>query len=371
MISNFVAMRHLLRALSMFATALLLLLSVLPASAQQGELPKVGIYLPFPDGSLRGDLHARALRELASEFSGKAEIFINRGVPSSGIVGRITRLETENYAGMIMSSPAYYNPVAAQVAASPTTMYVSVKADNTNPQKVNTFGIRLYEAFYIAGVMAGKVATESGIAGFIGGTPTVEAARNVNAFALGMRSVRSDAQVKLVFIGKIKDVKKEQTAANWLMNQSAADVLVSDTDSDEVPRLATANRVWTIPVRTPDSLQGKISRYTLFRIVPKWEAAYRRQLTRVLEGQKQYQFSWSGFGQGAFEIKDFNPILPVTHVQEVAKVAEEIGDGSRFAFGGPIRVNGKEIVGPGDRLSDDQLIRMNYFVEGISILKSN
>jgi len=359
------------------ATNLLSVIAVLAAVAllsppahAQGSANKIGVYLPFPDDSLRGKIHEEAIKQAIATYRSDAEIFVNRGVPPADIGDRMRRLEVERFKGMLLLSSAYYNPAVSHLSKVRGQMYVSILAANTRPQKVSTFNVRMYEGFYLAGILAGRVSRD-GLAGFVGGRLTSESVLNVNAFALGMRSQNPNAEVKVVFVGKSKDRAKERAAANWMMNESNVDVMTHDTDSDEVPRLATANRVWTVPVRTPDSLQPKIAESTIMRISSNWEAIYRQQIDRAMGGASEPQFRWSGMREGAVSVSDYNPALPVTHVQEVSRAAEAIKDGTLSPFAGPIIVKGKKLAEVGQVLPDERLARMNFFVDGITLLKSN
>jgi basic membrane protein A and related proteins len=59
---------------------------------------------------------------------------------------------------------------------------------------VGIYDGRGYQAWYLAGIVAGSM-TESDALGYIAPYPIPEVVRNMNAFALGARSVNPDAEV--------------------------------------------------------------------------------------------------------------------------------------------------------------------------------
>ena len=96
------------------------------------------------------------------------------------------------------------------------------------PNFGNFFGAT-QAAWYPMGVAAGLM-TKSNTLGFVVGVPIGYAIGNVNAFALGARSVNPKAEVRVVVIGSWSDKAKEAAATNALIDQGA-DVVAMHVDS--------------------------------------------------------------------------------------------------------------------------------------------
>src|SRR5271154_4354728 len=88
------------------------------------------------------------------------------------------------------------------------------------PNFGNFFGAT-QAAWYPMGVAAGKM-TKSNKLGFVAGVPIGFVIGNINAFALGARSVNPAAEVHVVVTGGWSDKAKEAAAANALIDQGAA-----------------------------------------------------------------------------------------------------------------------------------------------------
>src|SRR5580658_9101754 len=84
-------------------------------------------------------------------------------------------------------------------------------------------------AWYPMGVAAGKM-TKSHTLGFVAGVPIGYVIGNIDAFALGARSVDPDVQIRVVATGSWSDKGKEAAATGALIDQGA-DVIAMHVDS--------------------------------------------------------------------------------------------------------------------------------------------
>src|SRR5277367_1748372 len=100
-------------------------------------------------------------------------------------------------------------------------------------------------AWYPMGVAAGKM-TKTNTLGFVAGVPIGYVIGNINAFALGARSVNPAAEVRVVVTGGWSDKTKEAAATNALIDQGA-DVVTMHVDSPAtVIQVAESRGVYSI-----------------------------------------------------------------------------------------------------------------------------
>lgn len=65
-------------------------------------------------------------------------------------------------------------------------------------------------------------------------------------------------------------------------------------------------------------------------------------------------------------VGDFGPKVPKKVQDEVLARQKAIGAGKLHPFTGPIVDNeGREVLGKGQQLSDEQILNMNYLVQGV------
>jgi simple sugar transport system substrate-binding protein len=75
---------------------------------------------------------------------------------------------------------------------------------------------------------------------------------------------------------------------------------------------------------------------------------------------------WGGLKEGMVDIAPLNPAVPDSVAKEVAAKKQAIIDGSFHPFQGPIKNQAGEIVVPeGKSLSDEELEKVQWYVEGV------
>ena len=100
-------------------------------------------------------------------------------------------------------------------------------------------------AWYPMGVAAGKM-TKTNTLGFVAGVPIGYVIGNINAFALGARSVNPKVEVRVVATGSWSDKAKEAAATGALIDQGA-DVIAMHVDSPAtVIQVAESRGVYSI-----------------------------------------------------------------------------------------------------------------------------
>ncbi len=344
-------------------------MAVLHSFSAAQESKRIAIYLPFSQESFRGLAHSEAIDQLVNEYGSQASFDIKWETLSDSIGAEIDQLSQEGYAGIILVSPRYYNPAVKQLISMKERPYVAVLADNSAPRLVSTFGMKMHDAFYLAGLLAGNV-SRSKKAGFVSTVPTSSTVRNINAFTIGFRKSSPTGEVLVYFTGSSSDPEEERFISDWMVNKSKADVLMHDTGSGAVPIYAVENRVWTVPFRLPETVYRAIRSSTMMRIRPNWAGLYRQQVARALSGTQEPDFFWHGMKENAIVAEDFNALIPVPFISEVEDAVKAIRSGNRSAFHGPFRsADGKINVAQGEKISDERLVRMNFFVQGVKRLK--
>src|SRR5207237_1293830 len=140
------------------------------------------------------------------------------------------------------TSFGYYNPHMVKMANKFPKLHFEHCGglwSDKDPKNAGSYFGYIDEAQYISGIVAGYT-SKSGKLGFIAAKPIPQVLRNINAFALGARSVNPKATVQLIFTGDWAMPVKEAEAATSLVNQNV-DVLTCHVDSPKVI-LETAER---------------------------------------------------------------------------------------------------------------------------------
>ncbi len=231
------------------------------------------------------------------------------------------------------------------------------RADN-----VATYMARFYEGRYIAGIVAGRM-TKSNTIGYIGSFPIPEVVRGINSFMLGMRTVNPEATVKVVWVNTWYDPGKEGDAAKALIDQGA-DIILQHTDSPAPLQVAEQRGVYG--VGQASDMVAFAPKAQLTAIVDNWDGYYVERAKAVADGSWTSGDTWGGLNTGMVEMAPYNKAIPAEVVAEAAAAEAAIKDGSLHPFQGPIKgQDGTLKAKAGETLSDEVLLGMDWYVEGV------
>jgi simple sugar transport system substrate-binding protein len=205
--------------------------------------------------------------------------------------------------------------------------------------------------------------TKSNLAGYVAGFPIPEVLQGINAFTLGMRSVNPKAQVKVVWLNAWFDPARERDAAMTLFNENA-DVVAFHTASDAVMRAAQERGKMAIAYHS--DMRHAAPDAQIAAVTHHWGDYYTRRTQAVLDGTWKSGNLWGGVKEGMIRVEGFGPKVPPAVRDEALARQKEIAAGKLKPFAGPIASNeGRTVVAAGQALTDEQILNMNYLVEGV------
>jgi simple sugar transport system substrate-binding protein len=256
----------------------------------------------------------------------------------------------------------YMEPTLRVAKEFPNVKFESITGYKTAPN-VAVANARYYEGRYLAGIAAGRLASQ---AGYVAGFPIPEVVQGVNAFALGMRSVNPQATVRVVFLGEWFNPSRERDAAMALMNQGA-EVLAFHTGSTAV--MSAPQERGKLAVAYHSDMRQFAPDAQIVAVTHQWGDYYTRRVQALLDGKWQSSATWGGVKDGMIRVDAFGPKVPAKVQAEVERRQKEIGAGRLHPFQAlqqAVRDNeGREVIAKGSTLSDEQILNMNWFVEGV------
>ena len=275
---------------------------------------------------------------------------------------RVVRdLAQQGHDVIFTTSFGYMEPTLKVAKEFPNVKFESITGYKTDVN-VSVANARYYEGRYLAGVAAGRM-TLSNVAGYVAGFPIPEVLQGLNAFTLGMRSVNPQAQVKVIWLNTWFDPAKERDAAFALFNQSV-DVITFHTASNAV--MVAAQERGKMAIAYHSDMRKVAPEAQLMAVTHEWGAYYTQRVLDVQKGQWRTGNVWGGLKEGMIRVGDYGPKLPAKVRDEILKIQQDIVQGKRHPFQGPIVDNeGKAIVAVGQKLSDVQILNINYGVAGV------
>ncbi len=244
--------------------------------------------------------------------------------------------------------------------------YPDVKFEHATGYKraanVATYSARFYEARTVIGGIVGKM-TKSNIIGYIASFPIPEVIGGINAMTLAMREVNPKAEVRVVWVNSWYDPPKEAEAAKALIDQGA-DIIVQHTDSPAPIQAAEERGLFAVGQSSDMTRFGPKAHLTA--IVNDWGGYYIQRTQMVLDGTWKPQDTWGGMKDKMLHLAPYNLAIPQDVVALADKMTADIKSGARFSFTGPIKdQSGKVVIPAGQKATDEQILKMDYFVEGV------
>jgi simple sugar transport system substrate-binding protein len=324
---------------------------------------KVGFVYVSPIGDAGWTTqHNRGREQMQAALGEKVTTSFVEKVPEGADAERVIRdLAAQGHKLIFTTSFGFMNPTIKVAEEFPDVKFEHATGYKSAPN-VGTYNVRFYEGRYAAGVLAGRM-TKTNTLGYVAAFPIPEVLQGINAFTLGARSVNPKAQVRVIWVNSWYDPGKERDAANALMGQGA-DIVTHHTDSSAAVAAAEEKGKMAVAYHSDMSRFGPKAQ--LAAVTHHWGEYYTKTARSVLDGAWKPGSLWGGMKDGMIKVEAFSASVPKNVVDEVEARAAAIKAGDFHPFTGPIASSeGKEIAAKGVVLTDEQLGRMDFYVQGV------
>lgn len=304
--------------------------------------------------------HERGRRELE-----KALPYVETAFTESVSAGDAERVMTQYLRrgyNLIFGCTFEYMDIMLKLAKShPNVVFLHVAGFKTAPN-MGTYWARVYQPSYLAGMVAGKM-TKTNVIGYAAAYPIPLVLRIFNAFVLGVQSVNPQAKVHLIWTLNWYDPAKEREAGESLLD-IGADVLAQYFNSPAVQQAAQARGKYGIGIYSDMSPFAPKAHLTA--PVFNWEVFYKMVAQQVHQGTWKSSQYWDGMKEGVVGLAPFGPMVPQAVRDLVERKKAEISSGEFDVFHGPIKDQAGNVRVPaGKRMSNEEMLGMNFLVEGV------
>jgi len=237
--------------------------------------------------------------------------------------------------------------------------------EGKHPKNVGSYFGYIDEAEYVSGIVAGMT-TKTNKLGFVAAKPIPQVLRNINAYALGAKSVNPKVTLSVIFTGDWSLPVKEAEAANSLIDQGA-DVITGHVDSPKV-LMETAERRNAFTTGYHASQAKLAPKGYLTGSEWNWEAVYKGYIDVVQNKKPIEHLVRGGFKEGYIKMSAYGPAVSEEAKKKADEAKAALTAGTLVIFKGPIKDNvGKEVIGAGTERGqrDIELEKMDYLVEGV------
>ncbi|MDD4082182.1 MAG: BMP family ABC transporter substrate-binding protein [Sphaerochaetaceae bacterium] len=330
-----------------------------------GEKPfKVGvIYISAPGDMGYSYQHAQGTKAMKEYFGDKVEVTELEGVPENDECTTAMEQLIGEGCQMIFANSYNYQEYMYKLAPKyPNVKFEHcsgyLKTDNMS----NYFG-RMYQMRYLSGMIAGKM-SRTGKLGYVGAFNTPEVVRGINAFTLGARSVNPNATVQVVWTNSWFDPGLERDASVSLLD-SGCDLIAQHQDTTEPAKAAVERGKYAIGYNADFA---KIINNDNVLVSPMWNWGNYMipAVQSAIDGTWKSEAYWGGLDDDMIKLSPISPLVPADFQAVVEKKLEEIKSDSFDVFWGQIKDNkGNLIQGPNAKMSDADMLSMQFFVEGV------
>ena len=259
------------------------------------------------------------------------------------------------------TSFGFMDPTIEAAARHPDVTFMHCTGFRT-AANVGTYFGRIYEARYLAGMVAGG-STASGIIGYVAAFPIPEVLRGINAFTLGAQAVNPDIEVRVLWTDTWYGPGVEKEAADRLID-FGADVLTMHQDSPATVQTAEQRGRFGIGYHSDMSIFAPTA--SLTAAAWNWEPLYLHIANALHDGDWKPEQLWWGLDRDAVMLAPLNKDLPDELQQRVRRARDDIAEGRLRIFEGTIRdQEGVVRVPSGSILSDADMLSMDYLVLGV------
>lgn len=283
-------------------------------------------------------------------------------VPEGADTERVlTELAEKGNKVIFATSFGYMDPVIKVAQKYPDVKFIHCSGYKTADNVATYFG-RMYQARYLTGIVAGKT-TKTNTIGYVAAFPIPEVIRGINAFTLGVKSVNPDAKVKVVWTNTWYDPAAEKEAGKSLL-ETGADVVTQHQDTPGPQQAAEEKGKFGIGYNSDMSKMAP--KAVLTSAVWNWGPYYVDTIKAIKEGTWKSNQYWGPISDNIVGLAPYGPMVSEEIKQAVEAKKQEIVEGKKDVFTGPIKdQTGKERVAAGQKMSDADMLSLDWFVEGV------
>ncbi len=336
------------------------------AAAQDAEPFRVAFVYVGPVGDLGWTYaHDEGRKALETAIPDIETTYLENVPETAADAGRVIRdFADQGFDVVITTSFGYMQPTFDVAAEFPETVFIHISGYMTAENMGTAFG-KIEEPRYVSGLIAGKMTTANSL-GYVAAFPIPEVLRGINAFTLGVRKSAPEATVKVVFTSTWYNPQTERQAAEALLD-AGVDVVAQHQDTAGPQQAAEERGKYGVGYNA--DMAPLAPEAVLTCPIWNWGVFYTQAVQQVMDGTWVSSQYWGGWKDG---VVDLSPIGAMVPEDVKAMAATEIdafraGESTIYTiFTGPlVDQDGTERIAAGVAMTDEELLSMDWLVEGV------
>jgi len=329
---------------------------------------KVGFIYVGPTGdhgwTYRHDI---GRQQVEDAFGDRVETTFVESVPEGADAERVlTQMALQGADIIFATSFGYMDPVMNVAKKFPNVKFEHATGYKMS-ENVANYGLRLYQARHVQGVIAGMMTKTNKIC-YVASFPIPEVMREINTYYLGAKKYNPDVEISITWVYTWYDPGKEKDAA-VAMIQQGCDVVAQHTDSPAP--LQAAEEAGVVGFGQASDQMKFAPKAQLTASIDNWGPYYIAKVGQVLDGTWTSGDYFGTMDEGAVQMAPFANMPPMV-AEEAQRIKDAISSGELHGFTGPLnKQDGTPFLAEGEVATRAQLDTMMFYVEGIDAAVPN
>lgn len=309
--------------------------------------------------------HDVARKEIEKKLDYVKTVALENVAPGAKAERTMRELASRGFEVIVAPSSDYEADVLKVAKDLPNVKFLICGGTVSQKPNVESFWPKHYQMWYIMGKLAGYM-TKTDVLGIVGAIVHPLDLQTQNAFTLGALSVNPKVKVRCLYINTYYDPAAEKDAAKSLINVGA-DVIAQSTNTPSHVQAAEEEGVYALSMWAD-----------MHKFGPKaflsgdnfdWSQYYIPTIEEIHQGKWTPKMATFDITSGILRMADFGESVPQDVKDkikaELDKVVKGGVDPDNF-WQGPIYDNKDNLVVPkGEKLTEEQLLNMNWWVKGV------
>jgi basic membrane protein A len=262
---------------------------------------------------------------------------------------------------IVGTSFGFMDGMESSAAKHPEVKYLHASGYKSSENMSNYFG-RMYQARYLSGIVAG-MKTKTNSIGYVAAFGIPEVIRGINAFTLGVQSVKPEAIVKVKWTNTWYNPATEKEAGKALIAEGV-DVITQHQDTAGPLQAAEEAGISAIGYNT--DMEAKAPKAYMTSPVWNWAPYYIEQVKAIQDGTWESSSYWKGLESGIVNLAPLTKNAPTGAEEAVEKAKVTILSGENKIFVGPLKDQSGTVKIQKDKvMTDEELQQMDWFVNGV------
>jgi len=313
--------------------------------------------------------HYRGIQYLKKKLGDKIEVSYTEKVLAANAEQVLRGYAKAGYDIIFATTFEHMDPCLIVARDFPNVVFEHCSGYKKNNKNMGNYFVRMYQAEYLAGYMAGLMGYKN--VGTVATQPIPEPIRGINAFTIGLKKGLKEAGITynpkkvntIVWLKSWRDATNETLLAETLASRGH-DLIRQMADTPDSAIAACRKNVPAIGYGIDVRSQAPCA---LVSTEWNWGVYYVDAVKRVMNGTWRPADVWWGFEKNGIKLSPFNPSVPEDVRRKVLAEKKLLEKGVDNIFAGPIKdQSGKVIIPAGKRASDKDLLTMRWLVEGVS-----